>query len=37
MGVNALFTYTIVLGMNYSWQAALAAVFLSNISLNFFF
>lgn len=33
MGVNALFTYTIVLGMNYSWQAALAAVFLSNIIL----
>lgn len=31
MGVNALFTYTIVLGMKYSWEAALAAVFLANI------
>ena len=31
MGVNALFTYTIVFNMNYSWEAGLAAVFLSNI------
>jgi AGZA family xanthine/uracil permease-like MFS transporter len=31
MGVNALFAYTIVLGMGYSWQAALAAVFVSGI------
>ncbi len=31
MGLNALFTYTIVLGMGLSWQAALAAVFLSSI------
>ena len=29
MGLNALFTYTIVLGMGLSWQAALAAVFIS--------
>lgn len=31
MGVNALFTYTVCLGMNFSWQAALAAVFISGI------
>lgn len=31
MGVNALFTYTVVFGMGYSWQAALAAVFISGI------
>ena len=31
MGVNALFSYTIVLAMGYSWQAALAAVFVSGI------
>lgn len=31
MGLNALFTYTIVLGMGLSWQAALAAVLLSSI------
>ena len=31
MGINALFTYTIVLGMKYSWEAALAAIFLSNM------
>ncbi len=31
MGVNALFTYTVVLGMGYSWQAALASVFVSGI------
>ena len=31
MGVNALFAYTICLGMGYSWQAALAAVFVSGI------
>ena len=29
MGVNALFTYTVVLTMGYSWQAALASVFIS--------
>ena len=31
MGLNALFTYTIVLGMGNSWETALAAVFLSSI------
>ncbi len=31
MGVNALFTYTVCLGMGYSWYAALSAVFLSGI------
>nr|WP_195576221.1 NCS2 family permease [Paenibacillus sp. 1001270B_150601_E10] len=31
MGVNALFTYTIVHGMGLSWQEALAAVFVSGI------
>ncbi len=31
MGTNAFFTYTIVLGMGYTWQEALAAVFLSGV------
>lgn len=31
MGLNALFTYTIVLSMGLSWNAALGAVFLSSI------
>ncbi|MBR5502944.1 MAG: NCS2 family permease [Methanobrevibacter sp.] len=31
MGLNALFTYTIILGMGCSWQAALCAVVLSSI------
>lgn len=31
MGLNALFTYTIILGMGCSWHAALAAVVLSSI------
>lgn len=31
MGVNALFAYTICGAMGYSWQAALAAVFLSGV------
>ena len=31
MGLNALFTYTIVLGMGNTWETALAAVFLSSI------
>ncbi|MGL5979142.1 MAG: NCS2 family permease [Erysipelotrichaceae bacterium] len=31
MGVNAFFTYTIVLTYGYTWQEALAAVFLSGI------
>lgn len=30
MGMNALFTYTIILGMGNTWEAALAAVFISN-------
>ncbi len=29
MGLNAFFTYTVVLGMGYSWQIALAGVFIS--------
>jgi AGZA family xanthine/uracil permease-like MFS transporter len=31
MGLNAFFTYTVVLGMGYSWQVALAAVFVSGV------
>lgn len=31
MGVNALFTYTVVLTMGFTWQAALAAVFVSGL------
>ncbi len=31
MGLNAFFTYGVVLGMGYTWQAALGAVFLSGI------
>lgn len=31
MGLNAYFAYTIVLGMGYPWQAALAAVFVEGI------
>jgi len=31
MGQNAFFTYAVVLGMGYSWQVALAGVFLSGI------
>ncbi|PCI64859.1 MAG: guanine permease [Gammaproteobacteria bacterium] len=31
MGVNAFFTYTVVLGLNYTWQVALGAVFISGI------
>jgi AGZA family xanthine/uracil permease-like MFS transporter len=31
MGLNAFFTYTVVLGQGYSWQTALAAVFLEGI------
>lgn len=31
MGLNALFTYTIILNMGNSWETALAAVFVSNI------
>ncbi|MDD2498106.1 MAG: NCS2 family permease [Desulfitobacteriaceae bacterium] len=31
MGLNAFFAYSVVLGMGLSWQAALAAVFISGI------
>ena len=31
MGMNALFTYTIIMAMGYSWKAALSAVFLASI------
>jgi adenine/guanine/hypoxanthine permease len=31
MGVNAFFTYTVVLGEGYSWQVALGAVFLAGL------
>jgi AGZA family xanthine/uracil permease-like MFS transporter len=31
MGLNAYFTYSVVLGMGYSWQVALGAVFLSGV------
>ncbi len=33
MGLNAYFAYTVVLGMGYSWQMALAAVFVEGILL----
>ena len=31
MGLNTLFTYSLILGMGSTWQTALAAVFLSNV------
>ncbi|HIF9418077.1 TPA: NCS2 family permease [Photobacterium damselae] len=31
MGLNAFFTYSVVLGMGYTWQVALTAVFLSGL------
>jgi AGZA family xanthine/uracil permease-like MFS transporter len=31
MGINAFFAFTIVLGMGYSWEAALTAVFIEGI------
>ncbi|RAS69234.1 AGZA family xanthine/uracil permease-like MFS transporter [Vibrio diazotrophicus] len=31
MGLNAFFTYSVVLGMGYTWQVALAAVFCSGV------
>lgn len=31
MGLNAYFAYTVVLGMGYSWQQALAAVFVEGV------
>ncbi|MEJ2336572.1 MAG: NCS2 family permease [Gemmatimonadales bacterium] len=33
MGLNAYFTYTVVLTLGYSWEAALGAVFISGIGL----
>ncbi|MBB3140640.1 NCS2 family permease [Halomonas organivorans] len=32
MGLNAFFTYGVVMGMGYSWEAALGAVFLSGLT-----
>ena len=32
MGLNAFFTYTVVQTMNYSWEVALGAVFISSIA-----
>ncbi|GEK71894.1 MULTISPECIES: NCS2 family permease [Halomonas] len=32
MGLNAFFTYGVVMGMGYSWEAALGAVFLSGFT-----
>ncbi|SDG40752.1 putative MFS transporter, AGZA family, xanthine/uracil permease [Onishia taeanensis] len=32
MGLNAFFTYGVVLGMGYSWETALGAVFLSGLT-----
>jgi AGZA family xanthine/uracil permease-like MFS transporter len=31
MGLNAFFAYTVVLGMGYSWQTALSAIFIEGI------
>lgn len=31
MGLNAFFSYTVVLGMGYSWQTALTAVFIEGV------
>ena len=31
MGLNAYFSYTVVLGMGFTWQVALGAVFISGI------
>ncbi|MBM7616026.1 NCS2 family permease [Alkaliphilus hydrothermalis] len=35
MGLNAFFTYGVVLGMGYTWQQALAAIFVSGIVFIF--
>ena len=35
LGLNAYFAYTVVLGMGYSWQVALAAVFVEGIIFVF--
>ena len=31
MGINAFFAFTLVMGMGYSWQAGLAAVFVEGV------
>src|ERR687889_2420624 len=31
MGLNAFFAFTVVIGMGYTWQQALAAVFISGV------
>lgn len=31
MGMNAFFTYSVVIGMGYTWQQALAAIFISGL------
>ena len=31
MGLNAYFAYTVVIGMGYPWQSALAAVFVEGV------
>lgn len=36
MGLNAYFAYTVVIGMGYSWQTALTAVFAEGIISLFF-
>ena len=35
MGLNAYFAYTVVIGMGYTWQQALAAVFVEGIIFIF--
>ncbi|MGL4205913.1 MAG: NCS2 family permease [Aeromonadaceae bacterium] len=35
MGLNAFFTFGVVMGMGYSWQVALGAVFLSGVAFLF--
>lgn len=35
MGLNAYFTYTVVIGMGYTWQQALAAVFVEGLIFIF--
>ncbi|CAH6831398.1 adenine:H(+) symporter [Vibrio chagasii] len=35
MGLNAFFTYAVVIGMGYTWQVALAAVFVSGVIFIF--
>lgn len=35
MGLNAYFTYTVVIGMGYTWQQALAAIFVEGVIFIF--